>query len=130
VILFALVIPRVSGSTYHDVADELRTLSAVQIAALAGVWAAGLVVYAGVLTAVLPGLRRTQAVVLNTATSAVSNVVPFGGAVGVGATYGMCRSWGFSVPAITLGILVSGVWNVLGQARAAYRGPRLVGHHR
>jgi len=113
VILFALVIPRVSGSTYHDVADELRTLSAVQIAALAGVWAAGLVVYAGVLTAVLPGLRRTQAVVLNTATSAVSNVVPFGGAVGVGATYGMCRSWGFSVPAITLGILVSGVWNVL-----------------
>ena len=35
---------------------------------------------------------------LNTASSAVSNVVPFGGAVGVGATYGMCRSWGFGVP--------------------------------
>ena len=74
---------------------------------------AGLVAYAGVLTAVLPGLRRTQGVVLNTATSAVSNVVPFGGAVGVGATYGMGRSWGFGVPAITLAILVSGVWNVL-----------------
>jgi uncharacterized membrane protein YbhN (UPF0104 family) len=51
-------------------------------------------------------------VVLNTATSAVSNVVPFGGAVGVGATYGICRSWGFNLPATTLGILVSGIWNV------------------
>ena len=49
---------------------------------------------------------------LNTASSAVSNVVPFGGAVGVGATYGMCRSWGFGVPKTTLGILVSGIWNV------------------
>ena len=112
-ILFALVIPRVTGSTYREVADQLRTLSGAQIAALTGVWAAGLIVYAGVLVTVLPGLRRAQAVVLNTATSAVSNVVPFGGAVGVGATYGMCRSWGFSVPAITLAILVSGVWNVL-----------------
>ncbi len=113
VVLFALVIPRVTGSTYRDVADQLGHLSAAQVAGLTAVWAVGLVVYAGVLTAVLPGLRRTQGVVLNTATSAVSNVVPFGGAVGVGATYGMCRSWGFSVPAITLGILVSGVWNVL-----------------
>ncbi len=39
-------------------------------------------------------------------------MVPFGGAVGVGATYGMCRSWGFDVPDTTLGILVSGIWNV------------------
>ncbi|HEY5154679.1 MAG TPA: lysylphosphatidylglycerol synthase domain-containing protein [Acidimicrobiales bacterium] len=113
VVLFALVIPRVTGSTYREVADQLRTLSTAEILALAGVWVLGLVVYAGVLVNVLPGLRRTQAVVLNTATSAVSNVVPFGGAVGVGATYGMSRSWGFSVPAITLAILVSGVWNVL-----------------
>ena len=49
---------------------------------------------------------------LNTASSAVSNVVPFGGAVGVGATYGMCRSWGFGVPKTTLAILVSGIWNI------------------
>jgi uncharacterized membrane protein YbhN (UPF0104 family) len=110
-IIFLLVIPKVTGSTYHQVAHQLERLSGVQIGVLTLVWLVGLVAYAGVLTAVLPGLRRSQGVVLNTATSAVSNVVPFGGAVGVGATYGMCRSWGFSVPTTTLGILVSGIWN-------------------
>jgi uncharacterized membrane protein YbhN (UPF0104 family) len=113
VVLFALVIPKVTGSTYREVAHQLSRLSGPEIALLTVVWAIGIVAYAGVLVAVLPGLRRVQAVVLNTATSATSNVVPFGGAVGVGATYGVCRSWGFTVPAITLGILVSGVWNVL-----------------
>lgn len=113
IVLFALVIPKVTGATYRQVAHELARLSGVEIALLTAVWAVGLLAYAGVLVTVLPGLRRVQAVVLNTATSAVSNVVPFGGAVGVGATYGVCRSWGFTVPAVTLGILVSGVWNVL-----------------
>ena len=112
-VLFLLVIPKVTGSTYREVAHQLSHLSGPEIALLTAVWVIGLVAYAGVLVAVLPGLHRTQGVVLNTATSATSNVVPFGGAVGVGATYGICRSWGFTVPAITLGILVSGVWNVL-----------------
>ena len=112
-VLFLLVIPKVTGSTYRQVAHELSHLSVTQIGLLTLVWAVGLVAYAGVLVAVLPGLRRAQGVVLNTATSAVSNVVPFGGAVGVAATYGIGRSWGFTVPAVTLGILVSGVWNVL-----------------
>jgi putative heme transporter len=112
VIIFALVIPKVSGSTYRQVAHQLHHLSVAQIGVLFGVWVIGLVAYAGVLTAVIPGLRRNQGVVLNTASSAVSNVVPFGGAVGVGATYGMCRSWGFGVPTTTLGIMVSGIWNI------------------
>jgi putative heme transporter len=111
VILFAFVIPNVAGTTYREVAHELRRLSIAQIGLLAVVWLVGLAAYAGVLSAALPGLRRTQSMVLNTASSSVSNVVPFGGAVGVGATYGMCRSWGFGVPTTTLGILVSGIWN-------------------
>lgn len=112
VVMFALVLPKVTGSTYREVAHELDRLTAAEIGALGVVWAVGIAAYAGVLTAVLPGLRRVQGMVLNTATSAVSNVVPFGGAVGVGATYGINRSWGFGAPAITLAILVSGVWNV------------------
>ena len=112
VVLFALVIPKVSGATYRQVAHQLHRLSIAEIALLTVVWLIGLVAYAGVLTASLPGLRRTQGFTLNTASSAVSNVVPFGGAVGVGATYGMCRSWGFGVPKTTLAILVSGIWNI------------------
>jgi uncharacterized membrane protein YbhN (UPF0104 family) len=49
---------------------------------------------------------------VNFAGSAVSNVVPFVGAVGVGATYAIDMSWGFTMPSVTLSILVSGVWNV------------------
>ncbi len=113
VVLFALVIPKVSGATYREVAHQLHRLSIAEIALLTVVWLIGLIAYAGVLTASLPGLRRAQGFTLNTASSAVSNVVPFGGAVGVGATYGMCRSWGFGVPKTTLAILVSGIWNVL-----------------
>ena len=68
--------------------------------------------YTGVLTNSLPGLTHPQALTVNFAGNAVSNVVPFGGAVGVGATYAIDLSWGFSMPTVTLSILVSGVWNV------------------
>ena len=48
----------------------------------------------------------------NLSSSAVSNVLPFGGAAGVGATYLMYGSWGFTASETTRSILVSGVWNV------------------
>jgi len=76
------------------------------------VWAASMLLYTGVLTTSLPGLTHPQALTVNFAGSAVSNVVPFGGAVGVGATYAICLSWGFRTASITLSILVSGIWNV------------------
>jgi uncharacterized protein (TIRG00374 family) len=72
-----------------------------------------MVTYTGVLINSLPGLTRPQAFVANLSSSAVSNVLPFGGAAGVGATYLMYGSWGFTAGEITRSILVSGVWNVL-----------------
>jgi uncharacterized membrane protein YbhN (UPF0104 family) len=76
------------------------------------VWLATMWSYTGVMVASLPGLRHTQALVLNFSGSALANVVPFGGAVGVGVTYAMGRSWGFGIPSITRSIVVSGFWNV------------------
>ncbi len=55
VVLFALVIPKVSGATYRQVAHQLHRLSIAEIALLTVVWLVGLVAYAGVLTASLPG---------------------------------------------------------------------------
>jgi hypothetical protein len=52
----------------------------------------GSVTYTFVLTGSLPGLRHTQAFVLNGAGSAISNVLPFGGAVGVAATFVMAAA--------------------------------------
>jgi len=112
VIIFAFVIPKITGSDYAEIWDQMAKLSAWEIAALIAFWFLGMLAYTGVLTNSLPGLKRTQALTVNFAGSAVSNVMPFGGAIGVGATYAIDMSWGFTAPAVTLSILVSGIWNV------------------
>ncbi len=112
VVIFAFAIPAISDSHYSDIWDELRQLTSAQFVELFVVWILVMLTYTGVLTAALPGLKHTQALVVNFAGSAVSNIVPFGGAVGVAATYAMAMSWGFEPSAITLGILVTGIWNV------------------
>lgn len=111
IIMFLFVVPAVSGSHYSAIWQQISTLSIAKLAMLIGIWALGMLAYSGVLVNCLPGLRRSQGVTVNLAGSAVSNVVPFGGAVGVGATYAIDMSWGFSPPSVTLSILVSGVWN-------------------
>ena len=113
VIMFLFVVPAVSGSHYSAIWSQISTLSIAKVTMLLGIWALGMLAYSGVMVHCLPGLRRPQAVTVNLAGSAVSNVVPFGGAVGVGATYAIDMSWGFSPPTVTLSILVSGVWNFL-----------------
>jgi uncharacterized membrane protein YbhN (UPF0104 family) len=112
VLLFVFAIPAITGSHYSEIFEELRQLTAGQLLALFVVWCAVMLAYTGVLTNALPGLKHAQALVVNLSGSAVSNVVPFGGAAGVAATYAMTLSWGFEVPAITLSILVTGIWNV------------------
>jgi uncharacterized membrane protein YbhN (UPF0104 family) len=112
VLIFAFVIPKITGSDYADVWTEIAKLSPIEITALIALWFLGMLAYTGVLTNTLPGLKHMQALCVNFAGSAVSNSLPFGGAVGVGATYAIDMSWGFTPPAITLSILVSGIWNV------------------
>lgn len=112
VIIFAFVIPKLTGSDYATIWHEMSKLSPVEIAALIALWFLGMLAYTGVLTNTLPGLKHMQALTVNFAGSAVSNVLPFGGAIGVGATYAIDMSWGFTAPAVTLSILVSGIWNV------------------
>jgi putative heme transporter len=58
----------------------------------------------------LPGLRLREAGVSNTASAALSNTVPEGGAVATGLTFAMQRSWGFRLEAITLGFTATGLW--------------------
>lgn len=112
VVIFAFAIPAIVGSGYGAIWDQLRRLDLWSVVGLFTLWIGVMLTYTGVLTSTLPGLRHTQALVVNFAGSAVSNVVPFGGAAGVAATYAIDMSWGFRPPAITLSILVTGIWNV------------------
>jgi uncharacterized membrane protein YbhN (UPF0104 family) len=82
---------------------ELTTL------ALLAVW--NLATYWFVMVATMPGLTYRQAAVATEASTAVSNTVPGGGALGIAMNYAMFHSWGFSRSRSSVALLVSGVWN-------------------
>jgi putative heme transporter len=82
---------------------ELATLG------LLALW--NLCTYAFVWMTVTPGLGFWRAMVMTQATTAVANTVPGGSAIGIGMTYGMLGSWGYSRSRTTTAVLVSGVWN-------------------
>jgi putative heme transporter len=68
--------------------------------------------YAFVWMSVTPGLGFGRAMVMTQSATAVTNTVPtVGPAIGVGMTYSMYRSWGYSGSRTSVAVLVSGVWN-------------------
>jgi putative heme transporter len=98
---------------WSDIGAQFAALDPAVVAGLVVLWLAGLWAYTFVLTASLPGLSRPQAMTLNAAGSAVSNLMPFGGAAGVALTFALARSWGFRTNAIAISTVTSGLWNVL-----------------
>jgi putative heme transporter len=98
-------------SDLSSVWDAVQTLTWREIAVLALLTAWNLVTYWIVVMLATPGLRMPQAAVLTQTTTAVSNALPAGGAIGVGLTYSMLSSWGFSKSRSTLSVVVTGIWN-------------------
>lgn len=78
--------------------------------ALVGVW--NLATYCFLLMAALPGLTFVRAALASQASTAVSNTVPGGAALGAGLTWTMYRSFGHSREAIARSLAVTGFWNV------------------
>lgn len=107
--IFLGVMPLIAD--YGEVWATIGDMSWLELATLllAGLW--NLVTYWFVLTAALPGLRIREAAVVNQASTAVSNTLPAGGALGVGVTTTILTTWGFRLPAIGLQAIVSGIWN-------------------
>ncbi|MDX6288072.1 MAG: putative heme transporter [Frankiales bacterium] len=93
--LLGVVFPHVAHAGWDDVTEQVAAIPIVRLLELAVIWAAGLYAYSFVLTAALPGLNRRRALALNLGGSGVSNVIPFGGAAGIGLNYAMLRSWGY-----------------------------------
>ena len=109
VAIFAGVLPRIAA--YSDVWLTIKEMSSLETSVLLLIGLLNLAAYWPVQTAVLPGLTTAQAAVSNQASTAVANAVPAGGAIGVGVTYAMYSSWGFSGADVTRSILISGIWN-------------------
>lgn len=99
--------------SWHEIGKVFGTLGPGEIALMTALWLLSLLAYTFVLTNSLPGLNNLQGLTLNAAGSAVSNLLPFGGAVGVALSFAMTRGWGFGNRAIVVMTLVSGIWNTM-----------------
>src|SRR3954451_6302213 len=91
--------------------DYLKSMSWQSEAAIAVAATWNLCTYWFVNMSTMPGLRLGQAAVVTESSTAVSNTLPGGGAIGIGLAYAMYSSWGFSKSRATVSLTVSGIWN-------------------
>src|SRR5438309_203808 len=96
VVLLTFFLPPALGIGWRDLTRQIEAIPFWDVMCLFGVWAAGLWLHTIVLRRALPGLSRRRAWALNLGGSSVSNVLPFGGAAGIGLNYAMLRSWGYN----------------------------------
>jgi len=108
--IFAYAIPRFAD--YSAVWATIADLSAPQLWSLVAAMLFNLFTYWLANMAALPGLTLPKSVILTQTTTSVANALPAGGAVAVGFTYTILRSWRFEPHAIGLYVGVTGVWNV------------------
>lgn len=106
-------LPHFAKTTWGEIWGVITTIPpshavGYQLLMLFGLWC-----YTFTFTGSLPGLGHGKALIVNLCGSSVSNLLPGGGAVGLAATYAICRSWGFSRRATSTSVIVTGVWNVL-----------------
>jgi len=107
--IFAYAIPRFAA--YSDVLASIRELTPIEFWSLFAAMLLNLATYWFANMAALPGLGLGHAAVLTQTTTSVANTLPAGGAIAVGPTYTILRSWGFTGPDDALYVGVTGVWN-------------------
>ena len=90
---------------------SIRSMTWLQILTLVLLALWNQVTYFIVNVSTMPGLTYRQSAVATESSTAVSNTVPGGGAIGIAMNFAMFGSWGFSASRITVSLLVSGVWN-------------------
>jgi putative heme transporter len=108
VVIFWYLLKDISLSEVWAAITAMTWTELVGLAVVAG-W--NLLTYAFVWMTVTPGLGFGRGMLMTQATTAITNTVPAGSAIGIGMTYAMLHSWGFSRSRTTIAVLVSGVWN-------------------
>jgi hypothetical protein len=92
---------------------EIQAMTWLELLSIAAVAAWNFATYWALWVAVTPGLTWPQAMVVAQSGTAVTNTVPGGSGIGVGLTYAMLDSWGFSRGRSTLAVLLTGMANNL-----------------
>jgi uncharacterized protein (TIRG00374 family) len=97
---------------FADVWAEIRAMTWLELTVLLAIALWNLVTYVLVwMTVTTPRLSFGRGMLMTQSTTAVSNTVPGGAAIGIGMTYSMMGQWGYSRSRTTTAVLVSGVWN-------------------
>ena len=108
-------LPRIAGVGWSEILEPLQRLPVPALILLAGLQLCALLAFTFTITGALPGISHRRALIVNLAGSLVANTLPFGGALGVGATYAICRSWGFCRSAIGISVVLGGVFATAGK---------------
>lgn len=108
--VFAFAIPQIAD--YGEVFDNLARMTPLELWSLVAITGFNLVSYWLANMAALPGLGFWQAAIVTQTTTSVANTLPAGGAIAVGLTYQILRSWGFTKTDIALYVSVTGLWNI------------------
>mgnify|MGYP001949485935 CR=1 FL=1 len=109
VLIFGFLLPRLAD--YREVWHTIDGMTALENATLLLVAAWNIASYWPVLVSVQPHLRMREAAVSNLASTAVSNTLPGGAALGIGATVTMQHTWGIPISDVARAGVVSGIWN-------------------
>jgi uncharacterized membrane protein YbhN (UPF0104 family) len=106
-------LPYFAKTSWADIWTVIRSIPLSHALGFQVLMLLGLYSYTFTFTGSLHGLSHGRALIVNLCGSSVSNLLPGGGAVGLAATYAICRSWGFSRRNTSTSVIVTGVWNVM-----------------
>lgn len=119
-------LPWIAKTSWTQIGHHLGAVGLMNSLGFFLIMVAGLWIYTFTLTAAWPGLSHSKAAIVNVTGSAVANTMPGGGATALAASWVILRSWGFKKRAISTGLIVSGVWNVLARIALPLIGIALV----
>jgi uncharacterized protein (TIRG00374 family) len=108
--IFVYAIPKFAD--YSAVWASISSLTPLELGTLIAATIFNLFTYWWANMAALPGMTLWQSAVSTQTATSVANTLPGGGAIAVGLTYSILRSWGFSGTDIALYVGVSGIWNI------------------
>ncbi|MDH3606244.1 MAG: lysylphosphatidylglycerol synthase domain-containing protein, partial [Acidimicrobiia bacterium] len=94
-----------------EVWRAIQTLTWLESASLLALASWNIATYQLVIMSALPGLTIGRAFVVGQISTAVTNTLPAGSAVGVGITYSMFSSFGFDAGSIAIASVLTGLWN-------------------
>ena len=95
---------------FSEVWRLIRSLTWPQVIVLLAVAGWNLMTYQFVTMAAIPGLSLGKAFMVGQISTAVSNTVPAGSALGIGVTYAMFTAYGYSAMEIGLAVALTGLW--------------------